>query len=227
MDNKEISEYLELIEELKKEKVGDPKDLNEIKKILEKEKDLDKSDLNYLTELDIKLQRKYDEPLISTKDVTDKKKIDEIVQIEDRLDKDEKVLMVIRQTKNPLKPGSSLITPNTIFATTKKIILRNPSALGLRQNVEIYPYEKIVDVKLEKGMLSSAIEINVPGSIYDGYIEAIPKDEAEDLLKIIYERMKKRKTPSSDDDPLTILKKRFAKGEITKEEYEDMKSVLD
>ena len=160
-------------------------------------------------------------------DITDGKKIDEIIQIADRLDKDEKVIKVIRQTKNPLKPGSSLITPDTIFATTKKIIIRNPSALGLRQNVEIYPYEKIVDVKLEKGMLSSAIEINVPGSIYDGYIEAIPKNEAEKLLKIIYKRMKEKKTSSPDDDPLIILKKRFAKGEITKEEYEDMKSVLE
>jgi hypothetical protein len=159
--------------------------------------------------------------------ITDKKKIDEIFQIANRIDEDEKVLLVIRQTKNPLKPGGSLITPNTIFATTKKIILRNPSALGLRQNVEIYPYEKIVDVKLEKGMLSSAIEINVPGSIYDGYIEAIPKKEAEKLLKIIYKRMKEKKTSSLDDDPLIILKRRFAKGEITKEEYEDMKSVLE
>jgi len=160
-------------------------------------------------------------------DITDEKKIAEVAQIVDRLDEDEKVLMVIRQTKNPLKPGSSLITPDTVFATTKKIIIRNPSAFGLRHNIESYSYEQIIDVKLEKGMFSSAIEINVPGSIYDGYIEAIPKDEAEDLLKIIYERIKGKKTSSSDDDPLTILKKRFAKGEITKEEYEEMKSVLE
>jgi hypothetical protein len=160
-------------------------------------------------------------------DITDKKKIDEIIQISDRLDQDEKVLMVIRQTKNPLKPGSSLITPDIIFATSKKIIIRNPSALGLQQNVEVYPYEKIVDVKLEKGMFSSTIDINVPGSVFDGYIEAIPKDDAEDLLKIIYERSKEKKATPSDDDALTILKKRFAKGEITKEEYEDMKSVLE
>ncbi len=160
-------------------------------------------------------------------DITDEKKIDEIIQIAERIDEDEKVIMVIRQTKNPLKPGSSLITPDTIFATTKKIIIRNPSALGLRQNIEIYNYEQIVDVKLEKGMFSSTIAINVPGSIFDGIIEALPKDEAEKLLKIIYERIKQKKTSTSDDDPLIILKKRFAKGEITKEEYEEMKSVLE
>jgi len=31
---------------------------------------------------------------------------------------------------------------------------------------------------------------------YDGYIEAISKDDAEDLLKIIYERMKEKKNSS-------------------------------
>jgi hypothetical protein len=160
-------------------------------------------------------------------DITDEKKIDEIIQIADRIDEDEKVLMVIRQTKNILKPGSSLITPDTIFATTKKIIIRDPSALGLRQNIETYSYEKIVDVKLEKGMFSSTVAINVPGSIFDGYIQAIPKDDAEELLKIIYERINGKKNSTSDDDPLLILKKRFAKGEITKEEYEEMKSVLE
>ncbi len=160
-------------------------------------------------------------------DIFDENKVDEIIKIADRLDEDETVLMVIRQTKNPIKPGGSLFTPDTIFATTKKIIIRNPSAFGLRQNIEIYNYEQIVDVKLEKGMFSSAIEINVPGSLYDGYIEAIPKDDAEDLLKIIFKRMKQKNTSTSDDDPLTILKKRFAKGEITKEEYEEMKSVLE
>ena len=161
-------------------------------------------------------------------DIWDERKIDEIMQIAERIDGDEQVLIVIRQTKNPLRPGSSLITPDTVFATTKKIIIRNPSALGLRQNIEIYPYEKIVDVKLEKGMFSSAIDINVPGSLFDGYIDAIPKKDAEDLLKIIYDKIKEKKSSSTDndDDPLTILKKRFVKGEITKEVYQDMKSVL-
>ena len=167
-------------------------------------------------------------PYANYTDITDFNKLIEIEKIVNRLDEGEKILMVIRQTKNPLKPGSSLITPDTIFATTKKIIIRNPSAFGLRHNIESYSYEQIVDVKLEKGMFSSSIAINVPGSIYDGYIDAIPKDEAEDLLKLIDDRIKEQKTSSSDDDdPLIILKKRFAKGEITKKEYENMKSVLE
>ena len=33
--------------------------------------------------------------------------------------------------------------------------------------------------------------------------------------------------PKSDDDPLNILKQRYAKGEITKAEYQEMKKVLE
>ena len=126
-------------------------------------------------------------------DITDSKKLSEIKNIVQRLDEDEKVLMVVRQTKNPLKPGFSLFTPDTIFATTKKILIRNPSALGLRHNIQSYSYDQIVDVKLQKGILSSAITINVPGSIFDGLIEAIPKDAAEDIVKIINEGIKREK----------------------------------
>ena len=95
------------------------------------------------------------------------------------MEEDEKVITVIRQTKNSLKPDSSLITPDTMFVTTKKIIIRNSSTLGLRQNIEIYPYEKIVDVKLEKEVFSSSVDINVTSSIFNVYIEAIPNDKDE------------------------------------------------
>ena len=47
-------------------------------------------------------------------------------------------------------------------------------------------------------------------------------------MKIICEKIKERKNPSSnDDDPLKILKVRFAKGEISKEEYDEIESVLE
>ncbi len=169
-------------------------------------------------------------------DIFDEKKVDEIIKIANRLDEDETVLMVIRQTKNPLKPGSSLITPDTIFATTKKIIIRNPSAFGLRHNIESYSYEQIVDVKLEKGMFSSAIEVNVPGSIYDGYIDAIPKDEADELLKIIYEKMEeirkaKQTQPTQNQtmsisDEITKLAKLKEQGVISEKEFSKMKQEL-
>jgi len=60
------------------------------------------------------------------------------------------------------------------------------------------PKKNFPDITDEKkGMFSSSISINVPGSIYDGYIDAIRKDDAENLLKIIYERIKQKKSSSS------------------------------
>ena len=85
-------------------------------------------------------QRRYSEGAAKT-DISDTKKLDEIEKVADRLEENEKVMLVTRQTKNPLKPGGSLFTPNSIIVTDKKVILRNPSALGLRQKLEYYQYD--------------------------------------------------------------------------------------
>ena len=130
-------------------------------------------------------------------DISNTKQLDEIEKIADRLEENEKVLLVTRQTKNPLKPGSSLFTPNSVITTDKKVILRNPSALGMRQKLEIYSYDQVVDVKLERGVLSAALEINVPGSIEDARIDALPKDDAEQILRIMAEGIKNAKRESN------------------------------
>ena len=170
---------------------------------------------------------------IKTK-ITDSEKLNEIKKISDRLEADEEVFQAIRQTKNPLKPGGSLFTPDSIFATNKRVIIRNPSALGLRQRIQSYSYEKITDVKLEKGMLSSQIIINVPGSVFDGVIEAIPKNEAEALLKTIYDGITTAKkeaqgettTQVSTADELMKLAKLKEQGVISEEEFSKMKQDL-
>ena len=50
------------------------------------------------------------------------------------------------------------------------------------------------------------------------------------IILIVWLFSTQRKMPSQqtkDESPLEILKKRFAKGEITKEEYEEIKNTLD
>jgi hypothetical protein len=59
-----------------------------------------------------------------------KEDLEEIKKIAEHLDADEKVLVVARQSR--IKPGGSLATPNVIFATDKRLIIKDPSALGLR-----------------------------------------------------------------------------------------------
>lgn len=126
--------------------------------------------------------------------------LEEVNKINEMLNPDEKVLLVARQSK--IKPGGSYFTPNTIYATDRRIIIRDPYMLGIKANVVDIPYDIITSLKLEKGLLSSTIRFKAPGlmsstklgmmdSIIEGeddqtgIIEAIPKDKAEDLLEII------------------------------------------
>jgi len=186
----------------------------------------------------------------------------ELKKIMKDLEGDETVLFVTRQSR--VKPGGSVLTtPNTIFATDKRILIRNPTMLGLRKSVHDISYDTITSVKIEEGVFSATLIFTGPGfgevnriskfsmdrswgRNEDFAIDAIPKKDAHELLKIIKNQMAKAKgakvsfthivnqnAPSEsvqieqDEDPLMILKKRYAKGEISKEEFEDMKSVLE
>lgn len=169
-------------------------------------------------------------------DISNTKQLDEIEKIADRLEADEKVMLVTRQTKNPLKPGGSLFTPNSIIVTDKKVILRNPSALGLRQKLEYYQYDTIVDVKLERGVLSSRLEINVPGSFEDASIDAVPKDDAEQILRIMADGIKQYRRKSANPqvvqqttstaDELAKLAGLKEQGILSEEEFQKMKQDL-
>ena len=179
-------------------------------------------------------------------------KENEIKKIQDRLDDDERVDIVVKQGKNPLKPGGSLFTPNIVFATNKRLLIRNPTALGLRQKVEDYMYSDITNVRLEKGVFSSAIAITVPGMAANrggdvasmlgkwgrddaGTIDALGKDEAEKLLKHIRNCIvdaKNQANPnnssggSSIADELAKIAKLKEQGILSEEEFTKMKQDL-
>src|SRR5215218_10013744 len=140
------------------------------------------------------------EPLFNTH-LIDADDLDEINKITEMLNPDEKVLLVARQSR--IKTGGSHFTPNIIYATDRRIIVRDPYMLGIKENVVDIPYDIITSIKLEKGLLSSTIRFKAPGLMSStrlgmmdglidgedndqgGIIEAIPKDKAEDLLEII------------------------------------------
>jgi hypothetical protein len=140
------------------------------------------------------------EKLSSNTHLTNGDDLEEISKITEMLNSDEKVLLVARQSR--IKPGGSLHTPNVIYATDRRLIIRDPYMLGIKENVVDIPYDIVTSVKLEKGLLSSTIRFKAPGlmssiklgmmdSMIDGeddqggIIEAIPKDKAQDLLEII------------------------------------------
>jgi hypothetical protein len=155
--------------------------------------------------------------------ITDSSDLEEISKVTEMLNPDEKVLLVAKQSR--IKPGGSLHTPNIIYATDRRIIIRDPYMLGIKENVVDIPYDIVTSVKLEKGLLSSTIRFKSPGlmsstklgmidSLIDGeddqggVIEAIPKDKAQDLLEIIRSGMQtsgNRKSAPSRNQKLNEL----------------------
>ena len=156
--------------------------------------------------------------------LTDGDDLEEISKITEMLNPDEKVLLVARQSR--IKPGGSLHTPNIIYATDRRIIIRDPYMLGIKENVVDIPYDIVTSVKLEKGLLSSTIRFKAPGlvsstrlgmmdSLIDdeddqgGIIEAIPKDKAQDLLEIIRSGMQtsvnRKFAPSKNQMPNELI----------------------
>jgi hypothetical protein len=140
------------------------------------------------------------EKLPSNNHLRDSNHLEEISKITEMLNPDEKVLLVARQSR--IKPGGSLHTPNVIYATDRRLIIRDPYMLGIKENVVDIPYEIVTSIKLEKGLLSSTIRFKAAGllsstklgmmdSMIDGeddqggIIEAISKDKAQDLVEII------------------------------------------
>jgi hypothetical protein len=157
--------------------------------------------------------------------LTDRDDLEEINKIKETLNPDEKVLLVARQSR--IKPGGSLHTPNIIYATDRRIIIRDPYMLGIKESVVDIPYDIVTSVKLEKGLLSSTIRFKAAGlvsstklgmmdSLIDGeddqggIIEAIPKDKAQDLLEIIRSGMQsssnRKSAPSKNQMPDELMK---------------------
>jgi hypothetical protein len=66
----------------------------------------------------------------------------EIEKIKEMLNPYENVLIVARQSR--VLPGGSFVTPNIIYATTKRIILRDPYMLGIKENIIDIPYDVII-----------------------------------------------------------------------------------
>ena len=82
---------------------------------------------------------------------------EEIRKIKHRLDSDEKVEILAKQSR--IHPGGSATSPNIIFITNKRIIIKNPSLLSARENYESITYDKIRSIELENGIFSSEIDI--------------------------------------------------------------------
>jgi hypothetical protein len=182
-------------------------------------------------------------------DITDGDELNEIEKIEKILNSDEKVLLVARESR--LMPGGSALTPNSVIATDRRVIIRDPYMLGLKSELIDIPYDVITSVKLQKGIFTSTILFTAPTMVnksklglihenisgeddHEGVIEALPKDKAEELLEIIRRRMKANSTgeATSSIDTISIadeiekLSRLKQKGILSESEFQKMKQQL-
>ena len=182
-------------------------------------------------------------------DITDGDELNEIEKVEKILNSEEKVLLVARESR--LMPGGSILTPNTVIATDKRVIIRDPYMMGLKSELIDIPYDVITSVKLQKGIFTSTILFKAPTMVnksklglmdenisgeddQDGVIEALSKHKAEELLEIIRRHMKvtgsSEATSSIDTisiaDEIEKLSKLKQKGSLSESEFQKMKQEL-
>ena len=130
----------------------------------------------------------------------------EIKKIKKYLDQDERILYVTRQDKE--KQTRSVINVNMIFATDKRIIIRNTTALGMKNLIKDMPYDNISSLKLQEGSLLSTIVFNGTGfaevntisqaSLQRAWgieeetiLDSIPKKDAKEFVNILREQIEK------------------------------------
>ncbi len=148
---------------------------------------------------------------------------------------DEQVMAVIKQSR--LKAAT---TPDSIIITDQRIIRYSPSTLGLHKEIEDYRYEDIANLKIDKGILFATITLKRRFMSEDLILDNLPAGQVDYVFRLIQENLRRMSSTSvspvatnqqthltSPEDPLQVLKLRFARGEITKEQFEEMKKVLE
>jgi hypothetical protein len=148
---------------------------------------------------------------------------------------DEQVMAVIKQSR--LKAAT---TPDSIIITNQRIIRYSPSTLGLHKEIEDYRYEDIANLKINKGILFATITLKRRFMSEDLILDNLPAGQVDYVFRLIQENLRRmssaptsvvttnQQTPlTAPEDPLQVLKLRFARGEITKEQFEEMKRMLE
>lgn len=118
-----------------------------------------------------------------------------------------------------------------IGLTNKRIIFYMPKILD-RYEFESYDLDQISSIQFSKGLHWGRIQITAFND--HKTIKWVDNEEGKTITTMIqkavhdlkFAKTGKPQKESGDDDVLKILKLRLAKGEITKEEFEDLKSTL-
>lgn len=116
----------------------------------------------------------------------------EVEQVKHLLLPEERVEMAIRQRN--FGPGGDLITPTTMVATNRRLIIVYRTALGMRKYYEVIPFRRITSVRIEHGIISSSIHFHVLGidrekamrtGKHEGVVDGLREHEAAEFAKFL------------------------------------------
>jgi hypothetical protein len=147
------------------------------------------------------------------------------------LESGEQVIGVLRQSR--LK---ELVTPDTLIFTDRRIIRHAPSSLGLKVATETYLYQDMATFTLSKGVLFCSITIRTRMMSDSLVVENLEKGPADAIAKAVNQQIQIARSMASSpqavatnqpEDPLKVLQLRLVKGEITKEQFEELKKLLE
>jgi len=143
----------------------------------------------------------------------------------------EQALLAVKQSR-----WKALFTPDTIVVTSQRIIRYSPSGFfGLHKDIEDYRYEDMANFKISKGIFFATVTISHRLMNESLVLDKLPKGSMDSLSRVVGENISrvrgtiptKQTPPDSNQDALGTLKMRFALGEITKEQYEEMRHTLE
>ena len=119
-----------------------------------------------------------------------------VKDIRNELLPDERVEMTTKQRR--FSPGGAILTPSTLIATNRRLIVLYRTEFGFKKVYEIIPYNKLTTVRLESGLFSSTIHLHVLGVADhtqrdDGRIEeefsGLKHKEAEAMVTFINKKL--------------------------------------
>ncbi len=103
---------------------------------------------------------------------------EDVDPIKSELWPDEKVVLTVRQRR--VGPGGSVVTPTSVVATNRRIIIINRETLGLRHDIESVPYDHVTSVRWEHGIISSSVFLRVAGFATEkGFLKGSGEQEGE------------------------------------------------
>ena len=142
---------------------------------------------------------------------------------------DEEVVLAVKQSR-----WRALFTPDTVVVTNHRVIRYSPSGfLGLHKDIEDYRYEDMANFKISKGIMFATITIAHRFLSESLVLDSLAKGRMNDVARAVEENIRRARggatTPAASppQDAMEVLRLRFARGEITKEQFEEMRRTLE